>query len=455
MSDEDLLITEEMLAKIAEYHQSINSCTVHFDRLELDKIHLLLIFPARALLKLVAVIEQSNVRNLVSEGFRADAQEDFESIRTILNSFVDKIALLLGFDSPPLHDKAPCGLFLAMTNFILLYQALYCHMKDGDKECIFEWTDPVVLDDMAPTVRFPHLISHFWLAQSIIMFEAYIAEHLEEIQAGEVRSEDLLFEISMAVPEDGTEENDSTEPTPMVAVHFPGQDFYRLWARFRTDEKVEFNFTPLWSDDENHLQNLLSVLIALELAIGRMVSEIAEAWEHYSENLEEYALKDPHGTARWINELIESDRSLKVSFDYKALRKSVMSLPWHVQTSCHIQEACDAYVEQYKAYLPQDVLKALRQADLEIDEILNATKTLFYPAEREERAMALMKRLPERFTVITQDQVRHALKLHPSGSNRARNVRESILTDVARSFGRDISKSTLVRDVIKSMKSQS
>jgi hypothetical protein len=444
MDDEDLLITEEMLAKIAEYHQSINRHTFDFDRLELDKIHLLLIFPARSLLKLVTVIERANIRNLVSEGFRADAQEDFESFIAILNSFLDRLALLLGFDSPPLHEKALCGLFFGMTNFILLYQALYYHMKDGAKACVFEWVDPAILEDMAPTVRFPHMISTFWLAQTINMFDAYVAEHLEAIRAGEKRGEDLPFEISMAGPDDDTEEDDPASPTPMVAVHLPGQESYRLWARFRADGKVRFHFEPLWGDDENHLRNLLAILVTLEIAIGRMIFEIVTAWEHYSENLEEYALKDPHGIAKWLDELIESDRSLKASFDYKALRKSVMSLPWHVQTSYHIQEACNAYVEQYKAYLPQDVLKALRQADLEIDEILNATKTLFYPAEREERAMALMKRHPERFTVIIQDQVRHALKLYPSGSNRARNVRESILIDVARSFGRDISKSTLL-----------
>ncbi len=38
MSEQDLLITEEMLARIAEYHKSTGNWTVHYDRLELDQM---------------------------------------------------------------------------------------------------------------------------------------------------------------------------------------------------------------------------------------------------------------------------------------------------------------------------------------------------------------------------------------------------------------------------------
>jgi hypothetical protein len=79
MIEQDHLITEEMLARIAEYHQSTGNWTVHYDRLQLDQINQLLIFPARALLRLVCIIEKDNVLELVSEGFGADAQEDFLS----------------------------------------------------------------------------------------------------------------------------------------------------------------------------------------------------------------------------------------------------------------------------------------------------------------------------------------------------------------------------------------
>lgn len=164
MSEQDLSIIEKMLAKIAEYNQSTSEWTIHYDRLELDQINHLLIFPAAVLLDLAGIIEGDNVRNLVSEGFRADAQGDFLSMVSILNHVLDNLSFLMTFDSPPIHDKAPSGLLLGMTNFLLLYQALHYYLKDGDTECVFEWMETLVPEEMEPTVRFPQIMANIWVA---------------------------------------------------------------------------------------------------------------------------------------------------------------------------------------------------------------------------------------------------------------------------------------------------
>jgi hypothetical protein len=409
-----------------------------FERLEVKELVPLHVFPLMLFYDLIKIIDEGSGYDLFLKGLQYDSKEHVKPI-------MERFAFLTASDANPVKDGILEPLHLSVANYITVCQALHNYIKYGDRACLMRWP---------PQNHSLHSLSSFWVASALGILESLtVFQETVESEASargfgigtieESRKGNLPFTVETHSLKDGT---------AVASMHYPYQDLYEIWVYFKPSGEIAVFFKPLWDENLHHVKMLFKVLAHLELHIRKTVARISEAWGHYAVNLDDYALKDGGGTARWIKTLLESEEEFMVSFDFKTLRNSILSLPCSIQTSMEIEKASETYRSKCKDHIPMEVREALRQACVEIDEILNLTKSI--PADkRMKEALAYMKRHPERFKVITEPQVQGAMKTYSNGKNRARDVKESIMADVARSFGRNLSTTTSIRNIIKSMKS--
>jgi hypothetical protein len=185
--------------------------------------------------------------------------------------------------------------------------------------------------------------------------------------------------------------------------------------------------------------------------VRELVKRLQSSWDVLAEKIDDFAIDHTDQVCAWMDRLIGSENLVRTSFDYGPLRKSLMTLQFHARTSKEMESVCQEYLKLHRQHIPFRLRERLKQAVIEIDEIMSVIR----PAgkdNKESTAIGHMKRNPDRFQVITEDQVRHALKLFVgTGKSQARNIRESILEGVARACKSDASKTTIIRSALKSL----
>ncbi len=243
------------------------------EKLRPEDTYRLLDLPSGTTLKLAAMLGIEDIRELMDRLWRADNEDDLGALGSGIN-FLNRRVILAAFpggSSPEFLDR----LALSMSNFIILWQALYNYLKDGVREVQIEWSNTVELDSLPRGHRIPFLLAYDWLSMTLLRVDQYLESHLD---GNHMESpESLPLPIVALQPEDESEEEGELIGYA-VGIHRQGQSEYEVWLRLFFSGEVDFSFVPLW-DESVHVQKLMDSLAELESDIRSTMVNISSSWK--------------------------------------------------------------------------------------------------------------------------------------------------------------------------------
>jgi len=453
-SSDDLLISEQMIAHAIDYHPISGEPVIRYDKLTPEHALMLMVYPMFATLDLASTIDRERAATLQERGAKSDVDEDYLTLADVCSQLLDQVKFLTYPLSPPVHGNLFEELFIGMGNYIILSKALVQYLRDRDPFQIVEWEDRLALDEIRSTLRFPYAVNLIWLGSMLGIASVQVNGRSQEKRVEATKEDDLALPV-VAVSLNDDQVNEGVRSVPdchMVGIHPKDQEDYELWVMFFLDDSIDFMFRPLWSIDEfDFAEKMTAMILRSELQVRELVRRLQESWDVLAEKIDDFAIDHTDHICAWMDRLIGSENLVQTSFDYGPLRKSLMTLHFHARTSKEMESVCQEYLKLHRQHIPFRLRERLKRAVIEIDEIMSVIR----PAakdHKENTAIGHMKRNPDRFQVITEGQVRHALKLFVgTGKSQARNIRESILEGVARAYKSDASKTTIIRSALKSL----
>lgn len=270
-NESNLSVTEQMLAEVSAGREPDRQAYT-LNRLRPEHTYKLLDLPSGIILRLASMLGIKDISDLMDRLWRADSEDDLGTLGKGINFLNQRVILAAypGGASPEFMDS----LSLSMANFIILWQALYNYLKQGDREVQIEWTETVGLDSLPRGHRIPFLLAYDWLAMLLMLVDAY----MEKIgdRKNNIPSEDLPLPVVSIQPEGETDEEGELLGYA-VGIHKPGQADYEIWLRLFFSGEVDFYFTPLW-DESAHLQKLVENLADLEADSRSTMIDISSSW---------------------------------------------------------------------------------------------------------------------------------------------------------------------------------
>lgn len=268
---EDRSVIEQMLADSAARSGVAATDKSGYTILRPEHTYRLLDLPSGTILRLASMLGMKDVKDLMDRLWQADNEDDLGTLGRGINFLNSRVIVAVhGSATPDFMDS----LSLSMSNFIILWQALYNFLKEGNREVLIEWTDTVGLDSLPKGHRIPFLLAYDWLSLTLMSVNVYMERNLKERAPV---SADLPLPIVPIQPE-GESDLEGELLGYGVGIHKPGQDDYELWLRLFFDGQVDFSFVPLW-EEPAHLQKLIENLAQLEAESRSTLVDISSAWK--------------------------------------------------------------------------------------------------------------------------------------------------------------------------------
>jgi hypothetical protein len=243
------------------------------EKLRPEDTYRLLDLPSGTILKLAAMLGIEDIRELMDRLWRADNEDDLGALGSGIN-FLNRRVILAAYpggSSPEFLDR----LSLSMSNFIILWQALYNYLKDGVREVEIEWSDTVGLDSLPRGHRIPFLLAYDWLSMTLMFIDLYLESHLG---GNHMDSPETLPLPIVAIQPEGEPDEEGELLGYAVGIHKQGQSEYEVWLRLFFSGEVDFSFVPLW-DEPVHVQKLMDSLAELESDIRSTMVNISSSWK--------------------------------------------------------------------------------------------------------------------------------------------------------------------------------
>lgn len=303
-SESNLSVTEQMLAEAGSGRPGPDSQAYSLTDLKPEHTYKLLDLPSGTILKLASMLGVKDVRDLMDKLWRADNEDDLGTLGGGINFLNQRVIMAAypGGAAPEFMDS----LSLSMTNFIILWQALYNYLKQGDREARIEWSETVGLDSLPRGRRIPFLLAYDWLSMMLMLVDSYMEKVMD--RRAVAPPDDLPLPV-VAIQPEGESDEEGELLGYAVGIHKPGQTDYEIWLRLLFSGEVDFYFVPLW-DESEHLQKLIDNLADLEAESRSTILNISSSWK---------MMPKPAGDA------IEADLSSIVGADSTGLTPDVLA----------------------------------------------------------------------------------------------------------------------------------
>lgn len=270
--DSNLSVTEQMLAEVTAGKDSDKQAYT-LNKLKPEHTYKLLDLPSGTILKLASMLGVKDIRDLMERLWRADSEDDLGTLGRGINFLNQRVILAAypGGAAPEFMDS----LSLSMTNFIVLWQALYNFLRQGDREVQIEWSETVGLDSLPRGHRIPFLLAYDWLSMLLMLVDSYMGKIKD--RKNYMPTEDLPLPVVSIQPE-GETDAEGELLGYAVGIHKPGQADYEIWLRLFFSGEVDFYFVPLW-EESVHLQKLVENLADLEAESRSTIIDISSSWK--------------------------------------------------------------------------------------------------------------------------------------------------------------------------------
>jgi len=266
-------VTEQMLAEVSGGRDASGKQAYTLTNLRPEHTYKLLDLPSGIILKLASMLGVKDIRDLMERLWRADSEDDLSTLGNGINYLNQRFILAAypGGAAPEFMDS----LSLSMSNFIIMWQALYNYLKQGDREVQIEWTETVGLDSLPKGQRIPFLLAYDWLSMLLMLVDSY----MDKIKDRKVNTlaEDLPLPVVSIQPE-GESDTEGELLGYAVGIHKPDQSDYEIWLRLFFNGNVDFYFVPLWEESQ-HLQKLVDNLADLEAQSRSTIVDISSSWK--------------------------------------------------------------------------------------------------------------------------------------------------------------------------------
>lgn len=272
-NESSLSVTEQMLAEASVGRGDPDQQASALSRLRPEHTYKLLDLPSGIILKLASMLGIKDISDLMERLWRADSEDDLGTLGNGIN-FLNRRVIMAAYPggvTPEYMDS----LSLSMTNFIILWQALYNYLKQGDREVQIEWTETVGLDSLPRGHRIPFLLAYDWLSMLLMLVDSYMDKIKDRKE--NALEEDLPLPVVSIQPE-GEPDAEGELLGYAVGIHKPGQADYEIWLRLFFSGEVDFYFVPLW-DESVHLQKLIENLAGLEADSRSTIGDISSLWK--------------------------------------------------------------------------------------------------------------------------------------------------------------------------------
>jgi hypothetical protein len=271
-NESNLSVTEQMLAEVSAGKDS-DKQAYKLNKLKPEHTYKLLDLPSGTILKLASMLGIKDIRDLMERLWRADSEDDLGTLGNGINFLNQRVIMAAypGGAAPEFMDS----LSLSMSNFIILWQALYNYLKQGDREVQIEWSETVALDSLPRGHRIPFLLAYDWLSMMLMLVDSYM-EKIKDRKT-DTLAEDLHLPVVSIQPE-GESDEEGELLGYAVGIHKPGQTDYEIWLRLFFSGEVDFYFVPLW-DESLHLQKIVDNLADLEAESRSTIVDISSSWK--------------------------------------------------------------------------------------------------------------------------------------------------------------------------------
>lgn len=445
MSKEKLLLTEEMIAPIVEQLPN-GEVILHLDQLSAnDRI----IFMPLILFSLVTVeiadfLEDKELTETIVQVSVPDVTHDPDKLIEAINELLERVVLVASPDTPPHWEgTGPDGLFLALTNYFILWLAFYNHLKHGDRAVTITWEETYDLEDM--TLPFYFLVAAGWVHMAIHLISDYVkgCYGYDLVNDGNEELEDVVFPYPY-LPILKKEGNKVDVEGPIIGFQVdiakPKQELYDLWLQMWFDGKVEFTFLPLFEegqDDVSYRKKLLGLMMIIEEDIQCMTRDVKKAWKQFVNEPERAALQDEEEFVNWCYEALNGFKH--IIFKSRSLSRCLATLDIYVRSE-KVEKLVNDFKKLFKKQIPQEIQLDLRQASLEIVELFKAARSSHkreYASEKDRTNKALkhFRNFPDRFKFITEQDVQD---ITFDGENAPRDAKRLILPRVAERLGKSL-----------------
>lgn len=272
LSESNLSVTEQMLAEVSAGKEPDKQAYA-LNKLKPEHTYKLLDLPSGTILKLASMLGIKDVSDLMERLWRADSEDDLGTLGNGINFLNQRLILAAypGGIAPEFLDS----LSLSMANFIILWQALYNYLEQGEREVQVEWTETVGINSLPRGHRIPFLLAYDWLSMLLMLVDNYL-EKIKDRRA-DTPVDDLPLPVVSIQPE-GESDAEGELLGYAVGIHKPDQDDYEIWLRLFFSGEVDFYFTPLW-DESVHLQKLVETLADLEADSRSTILNISSSWK--------------------------------------------------------------------------------------------------------------------------------------------------------------------------------
>ncbi len=266
-------VTEQMLAEVSAGRDDLGKQAYRLNNLRPEHTYRLLDLPSGTIIKLASMLGMKDIRDLMERLWRADSEDDLGTLGNGINFLNQRVIMAAypGGAAPEFMDS----LSLSMANFIILWQALYNYLKQGDREVQIEWSETVGLDSLPKGNRIPFLLAYDWLSMLLMLVDSYM-DKIKDRKSGTL-AEDLPLPVVSIQPE-GQSDEEGELLGYAVGIHKPGQADYEIWLRLFFSGEVDFYFVPLW-EESVHLQKLVESLADLESESRSTILDIASSWK--------------------------------------------------------------------------------------------------------------------------------------------------------------------------------
>lgn len=461
---------ESVLSKFIVEGADANSSTLPHASLTPEDMMVILNFPVTVARELLDKIKDPSMREALDHPSEAKLDMDNNDLMETVTLLRQELAFIAAPNHPALTDNLSLALFTAMTNYLILVDALRL-LSSKEYEYTFSWenTMDMVSCEIPKGLHFPLLIKHVWLGLAVHAIKFYVNNNGSP-PCEEEKEKFPQYSINII-----SKDNKPKNSIKTLQIHNKSQHSYTLSVDIdQNDDKIAiFSYTfPENNDVFSNLNSTVNTILNIRSDILKIVSIIKMCWNDFITNMKRYAIKNRELQLEWMKSIVNTPEYVTFSFMYSDLRKCILSLNHDIQSDPGIESLCNKYSRKYKNYIPIYVYLALEIAYIEINEILSKIRLRnggIHNRSRDERhknyelkepiALQYMNKHPDRFKVITQENVSEAIRECYDNDNTnkewagndARNLREYILRLVAKNLGRKIPRLT-IRKLIKSMK---
>lgn len=486
-----LLITEQMLLAAAKTRAEVNKVTMPsndvnplvreamlkimetggmfseepVDHLQPEHTTILLALPLFVTLDLVSIINKERAAKLRRRGVKGDAKNDPKNLKYVTDELLDVITFLTHPSIAPVTKQLVEELLVGMANYIILGTVLRGHLEERDDWEFVGWSGEVDFSNIPWKNRFPYALNLIWLSLFVSLADhRAIPEHddrgLLHFPIIPVRlDKDLISNLDNNRDTVVYDDSTNTHDIFLMAIHPQNQDEYELALILypdETDNVLEAVFSSLSQDNDIYMsKNLVNILIKTEQRIEETIKTIQTAWDEFSDKLEDIVIVNPIYVKEWMDKLICHRKLLEVSFDYKALRKSLLTLSDHYQTNLHYEktslfdDGCEKYKKNFRKHLIPELVDAFREAMPKIIDLWEVMK-LCKNSKDEKKVRQHVLENKRKYDFTTPEQAeKNVAKYLANYANGKRDLIEETLISIAHKYGRNVSRTT-IRNLLNS-----